>query len=158
MKRMIGITLIALACALGSYADSYQYISAVFSTGSQWAVSDDLPVAGELDRVILWNTDPKGTSTVVIANYAGTAIADTIVSVTITNSLAAPVVVIPRRVGTGITGTTLTYGTSGGTGVVQQLSVPYEKFYLGGNTKVKVTEGATLTVTNYLKAQFIYKR
>lgn len=161
MKKVIGIMLVALACASGAFADSYTYTSEAFSTATQWAASSDLPVNGELDRIILWNTDPKGTSVVVIANYAGTAIADVLYTGIVNNASAAPIVVIPRRVGTDTSGTALTHAITTGAStnyVTQSMSVPYEKIMLGGNVKVRVVNQGTTTVTNYLNAQFIFKR
>ena len=160
MKKLIGLVLVTLACVAGAFADSYTYTSDAFSTATQWAVSSDIPVQGELDRVILWNSDPKGTSVVVIANYAGDTIADVIYTGTVVNSAGAPKIVLPRRVGTTTAGTALSAVTvANSTGIVTTLlSVPYEKYMLGGNTKVRVVDAGTTTVTNYLKAQFIFTR
>jgi hypothetical protein len=160
-KSILGIMVSLLPFA--ALADSYTYPGEVTSTATQWYVSDDIPVAGELDRIVLWNTDPKGTSVVVIANYAGDEIADIIYTGTVVNSSGAPVVVRPRRVGTGTSGTALTYGIGSGSAALtnlatQILTVPYEKFILGGNTKARVVDAGTTTVTNYMNAQFIFKR
>ena len=162
MNKMILGVLISLL-PFAALADSYTYPGEVTSTATQWYVSDDIPVAGELDRIVLWNTDPKGTSVVVIANYAGDVIADIIYTGTVVNSAGAPVVVRPRRVGTGTSGTALTYGTVATAGmdtnlITQILSVPYEKFILGGNIKARVVDAGTTTVTNYMNAQFIFDR
>ena len=160
MKKMIGIVLAMLACIAGAYADSYTYTSDAFSTATQWAVSDALPVAGQLDRVILWNTDPKGTAVVVVATYAGSVQADIICTAKVNNVASAPIVIRTRRVGTASSGTALAYATSaeGITNITQILSVPYEKIMLGGNTKVWAIDAGTTTVTNFVNVQFIYSK
>ncbi len=159
-KMIIGLLLVAVPFI--AMADSYTWSSGTLSTGTQHETSADIPISGYLDRVIIWNTgNTLATSAVVIASYAGSTAADTIISAEAVGT--TPKVVRPRRVGTGSSGTALTHAIGAGSDALtnlatQVLSVPYERVYLGGNTKVQVTLASGTTQTNVTTVQFIFDR
>jgi len=157
MKKLIAVLFLSLV-ATGAMAGGFAWSSDTLSTAAQYQVSSDLPVSGELDKVIVWNNSAGCTTVVVIATYAGDTIADVIFSNAVANT--TPVVARPRRVGTDTAGTLLTsaYGNSVTGAATTVISLPYERFVLGGLTKVKVLlQDAATTKTNETSVQFITK-
>lgn len=159
MKKLIVMFMAVLATVGVSLADSYTWSSDTLSTAAQFEVSSDLPVAGKLDKIIVWNSSVACTTVVTVANYAGSTAADVIFSNSVANTL--PVVARPRRLGTDIAGTLLAsaYGSSVTGAATSVISVPYEAGMLGGNTKIRVLlQDAAATRTNTTSVQFIYSK
>jgi len=159
MKKMLIALLTLAVSAIAVNAEHYYWPVAGIATTTT-VTSADLPVSGELDRVILWNSVNTQTSVVTIASYAGTSIADVIYTGKV--SAAAIVVARPRRVGTDSAGTALTAAQIAGstdTNLVSTiLYVPYEKILLSGNIKIRVVDESTASATNTLHAQFLYTK
>jgi len=162
MKKLIVMFMAVLATVGVSLADSYTWSSDTLSTAAQFEVSSDLPIAGKLDRIIVWNSASACTTVVTVANYAGSTAADVIYSNSVAN--ATPVTARPRRVGTTSAGVALAAVVGSGSDALTNLattvlSAPYEGIMLGGNTKVRVLlQDAAATRTNTTSVQFIYSK
>lgn len=150
MKRMIVGSIGVLLVASMACADTYTYslTAAVGSTN----VSAAIPVSGYLDKIEI--SGAGGTSTVVIATYAG-ALGTTAVDTLATLTLTTPKVIRLRVQPTDNTGTVIpavyAAGGTGGTNAATMLVVPYDKVLVGGNIKIStIDSGATGDTTKYV--------
>lgn len=159
MQKLITIALLVAAFAGFARADSYTWTSGTLSTDTAVEVSSALPVQGYLDRVIVRNSNASAiTNQVILATYIGGNEGDVLcVSTAVTTTVD---VQIPRRLGTATgSGVTLAQGLDpiGGTNAYYQLlNANYEKIYLGGDTRLKVTVDAPAAVTNVTTVTLIY--
>ena len=162
MRKMLIAAILGLLLVSGGYADSYVY-SFDGLTNGETSTSAAIPVSGWLDRVEV-SQSATVTSTVTVATFDSTTEMDKFVylaSLTDTTK-----VVRPRVVGTGTTGTDLTYAHQAGLAnttnlVGQVLVVPYERMMIGGNTKIKVVNtscNASSGGTNDVKVVIYYER
>ena len=154
MKKLLGIVMIlACVCGLGR-ADTWTYtIDAV--TGKSYT-SGVAVASGWLDR-LEFSQETASTCTWQVATY------DSANSKVIQlyggkgNDTGDTTVIRPRGLGTSTNGTQITYvAASGTTNVLQQLVAQYEPMMIGGNTRVKITQGAVTGLTNTLKVTIFY--
>ena len=154
MKKLGLLVILACVCGMG-YADTWTYT--VDAVQAKSYTSDVIQASGYIER-IEFNQEADSTCTVVVATYTpdnATAI-ETFAS--LSNNTDTSKTVRPRVVGTGTTGTALTYvAASGTTNVLQQVVVPYERMMIGGNSRVKITQGAVTGLTNTLKVVVFYE-
>lgn len=162
MRKMIIAAIVGLLLVSGSYADSYVYSFNALTNG-ETSTSAAIPVSGWLDRIEV-SQSATVTSTVTVATFDGTTAMEKFAY--LASLTDATKIVRPRVVGTGTTGTTLTYahqpGLENTTNLVGQVLVaPYERMLIGGNTKIQVVNtscnGAT-GGTNDVKVVIYYER
>jgi len=158
MKKMLTLVLMVACVATVARADFYEY-SATLATGAVTTVSDQIPVAGYLDRVEIIQTAGR-TNSFTIASYDGTTAIDTVVS---SASLATATDVIrPRVIGTTTAGVDLAGAITGGTNTSAAASTvliaPYERPLVGGNLKVSILGNAANVETTAVKVRFYFER
>lgn len=160
MKKCRILALVAglFACATIN-ADTVT--TTVSATGAD-AYSSAIPISGYLDRVEIVKSGDNDVVNIDVATFSGTTAIDTYVDINALATATDKVVIRPRFVGTGLSGTSLTAATAGDTGAITNgyastvLTVPYERPLVGGNIKLKVgaSAGTNATVT----ATFYYER
>jgi hypothetical protein len=159
MKKIVSLFAVFALAGLVN-ADTFTWTSDVLLTNGQISISADLPVAGYLDKVEVWNSTAGMTSAVTIASYAGATAADTFVNLAAVGG-TTPSVVRPRVIGTTTAGANLAAavlatGDNSTNLVTTFLAANYEPIMLGGNTRVKVT--GTVAATNTVTVRLFFKR
>jgi len=154
MKKIVSLIAVFALAGLVN-ADTFTWSSDVLLTNGQISVSADLPVAGYLDKVEVWNSTAGMTSAVTIASYAGAVAADTFVNLAAVGG-TTPSVVRPRVIGTTTAGVNLAGNSAGTNHATQVLTAYYEPVMLGGNTRVSVT--GTVASTNTVTVRLFFKR
>lgn len=162
MRKLIIIAILVAAFAGFARADSYTWTSGTLSTDTAVEVSSALPVRGYLDRMIVRNSNASAiTNQVILATYIGGVEGDVLcVSTAVTTTVD---VQIPRRLGTATgSGVEIAAVSAGGSTnlsyyTTQMLGASYEKIYLSGDTRLKVTVDAPAAVTNVTTVTLIYE-
>lgn len=158
MKQgMVAVLVVMAALVCGpAFADTFIYGSSAVTNGGTYT-SGQITGAGWLDRVEV-QQDAGGTCTVVVASYDanGTAV-DTFCTL---SSQAGNKVVRPRFIGTTTAGVALTAALSDGTAsnVTTQLTAAYERAWIGGNAKIKITGTASCDTTNAVQVTLFFSK
>jgi hypothetical protein len=153
MKKLF---ILAAACAFAFVAISDTVTVTVSAAGAA-AYSDPINISGYLDRVELVKSSDNDVVDIDLATWSGTTAVDTYVNIDALATATDVVVIRPRVLGTGASGTTLTAATDivsttdDSTNAVTTtiLAAPYERPLVGGNIKLKVgaSAGTNATVT-----------
>ena len=155
MKRLL---IFAAAVALfASFAVADSATVEVTAAGAA-TYSDAINISGYIERVELVKSTDNDVVDIDVATFDGTTILESIVNIDALATSTDTVVIRPRVVGTGLSGTALAAvtGTAVGTNTTQMLTVPYERIMAGGNIKLKVTAAAGTNAT--VKATIYYQR
>lgn len=155
MKRLL---IFAAAVALfASFAVADSATVEVTAAGAA-TYSDAINISGYIERVELVKSTDNDVVDIDVATFDGTTILESIVNIDALATSTDTVVIRPRVVGTGLSGTALAAvtGTAVGTNTTQMLTVPYERIMAGGNVKLKVTAAAGTNAT--VKATIYYER
>jgi hypothetical protein len=155
MKRLL---IFAAAVALfASFAVADSATVEVTAAGAA-TYSDAINISGYIERVELVKSTDNDVVDIDVATFDGTTILESIVNIDALATATDTVVIRPRVVGTGLSGTALAAvtGTAVGTNTTQMLTVPYERIMAGGNIKLKVTAAAGTNAT--VKATIYYQR
>ena len=155
MKRLL---IFAAAVALfASFAAADSATVEVTAAGAA-TYSDAIDISGYIERVELVKSTDNDVVDIDLATFSGTTILESIVNIDALATATDTVVIRPRVVGTGLSGTALAAvtGTAVGTNTTQMLTVPYERIMAGGNIKLKVTAAAGTNAT--VKATIYYQR
>jgi hypothetical protein len=155
MKRLL---ICAAAVALfASFAVADSATVEVTAAGAA-TYSDAINISGYIERVELVKSSDNDVVDIDVATFSGTTILESIVDINALATATDTVVIRPRVVGTGLSGTALAAvtGTAVGTNTTQMLTVPYERIMAGGNVKLKVTAAAGTNAT--VKATIYYER
>lgn len=155
MKRLL---IFAAAVALfASFAVADSATVEVTAAGAA-TYSDAINISGYIERVELVKSTDNDVVDIDVATFDGTTILESIVNIDALATSTDTVVIRPRVVGTGLSGTALAAvtGTAVGTNTTQMLTVPYERIMAGGNVKLKVTAAAGTNAT--VKATIYYQR
>ena len=155
MKKLL-LALAAVAICT-SYAVADSKTVTVTATGAA-AYSDQIPVSGYIERVELVKSTDNDVVDIDLGTFDGTTLLESVVDINALATATDTVVLRPRVVGTGLSGTALAAvtGTAVGTNTTQMLTVPYERIMAGGNLKLKVTAAAGTNAT--VKATIYYER
>lgn len=152
MKKLISVlAIMASVCVVNAATES---VSLTVTNGQAITYTAPINVSGILDKIEVVQSSGC-TSTVTIATYSGTTAIETFASL---SSMTTPKVVRPRILPTDNTGTSLAAVSNLGTSVGTVLSVNYARPTIGGNVKMAVTSGATVTGTNTVTATFYYDK
>lgn len=161
MKKVligIGIAAALVAVAIPTQAADalYQEVTVICTNGGT-AYSDQLVVAGYLDKVE-YVKGGADTQTFTIATFSGTTAIDTFATKQLAGATQG--VIRPRTIGTTTGGTALAAVTSYGNYATNALGqpvsnlvvttsavVPYERFRIGGNTKIYVSSDSEASGT-----------
>ena len=155
MKRLL---VFAAAVALfASFAVADSATVEVTAAGAA-TYSDAINISGYIERVELVKSTDNNVVDIDVATFDGTTILESIVNIDALATSTDTVVIRPRVVGTGLSGSALAAvtGTAVGTNTTQMLTVPYERIMAGGNIKLKVTAAAGTNAT--VKATIYYQR
>lgn len=152
MKKVligIGIAAALVASVIPTQAQGlYQEVTVICTNGGT-AYSDALAVGGYLDK-IEYIKGGAATQTFTIATFSGTTAIDTFATKQLAGATQG--VIRPRTIGTTTAGVALsastTYGIYATNAFGQPISnlvattsatIPYERFRIGGNTKIYVS-------------------
>jgi len=143
IQKMLALAVAFLAVGLiGAQADMTKNSGTVITNQVATSV---IVASGYLDRFVINQTDSSTTNTITIGIMDGTERVETLVS--LADWTGDNIVVAPRKVGTSSAGVALAGATTtvlDGTNIVATtvLSVPYEKYMIGGNLQISVTGGS----------------
>lgn len=156
MKKLV--TLLALVAGLFACVANAAFVETTVTASGAAAYSDQIPASGYLDRIEIIKSGDNDVVDIDVATFSGTTIVDGLVDINALATATDTVVIRPRRVGTGVSGTALAgaLGANAGTNVTQVLVAPYERPMVGGNLKLKVTAGAGTNAT--VTARFYFER
>jgi hypothetical protein len=151
MKKLL--TFAAAVALFASFAVADSVTVTVTGTNAI-TYSDAINASGWLDRVEIVKSGDTGTCDIVLGTYSGATSLEKFVNISALAEGTDTVVLRPRAVGTVLTsGTAITAvtGTAVGTNTTTMLVAPYERFMIGGNTKLAVTSttNAVITATLY---------
>lgn len=156
MKRLILCACAVLFVAAAAQSDT---ATATVTTAGAAGYSAVIPASGWLDRVEIVKSSDNDVVDIDLATWSGTTAVQTFVDINALATSTDQKVVIPRTVGTTSGGTALTAagaivaGASTNAVAGTVLVVPYEKYLIGGNLKLKVGSSAgtnaTVTATLY---------
>ena len=150
MKRIM-LTLAAAMLTICAVADTRTVT--VSATGAD-AFSEQINASGWLDRVEIVKSTDNDVVNIDLATWTGTTAVDTYVDINALATATDVVVIRPRVIGTGASGTALAAagllvagGVTNVSGTV--LVAPYERPMIGGNLKLKVgaSAGTNATIT-----------
>ena len=155
MKRLL--TFAAAVALFASFAVADSATVEVTAAGAA-TYSDAINISGYIERVELVKSTDNNVVDIDVATFDGTTILESIVNIDALATSTDTVVIRPRVVGTGLSGSALAAvtGTAVGTNTTQMLTVPYERIMAGGNIKLKVTAAAGTNAT--VKATIYYQR
>lgn len=155
MKKLL--TFAAAVALFASFAVADSATVEVTAAGAA-TYSDAINISGYIERVELVKSTDNDVVDIDVATFSGTTILESIVNIDALATATDTVVIRPRVVGTGLSGTALAAvtGTAVGTNTTQMLTVPYERIMAGGNIKLKVTAAAGTNAT--VKATIYYER
>jgi hypothetical protein len=155
MKKLL--TFAAAVALFASFAVADSATVEVTAAGAA-TYSDAINISGYIERVELVKSTDNDVVDIDVATFSGTTILESIVDINALSTSTDTVVIRPRVVGTGLSGSALAaVVTSGPYGVATTaLSVPYERIMAGGNVKLKVTAAAGTNAT--VKATIYYQR
>jgi hypothetical protein len=160
MKRLLIFAAAVALFASFAVADS---VTVTVNGTNAITFSDAINASGWLDRVEIVKSGDTGTCDIVLGTYSGTTSLEKFVNIDDLAEGTDSVVLRPRAVGTLLTAgtalsaSTTTYAgdaTNGTNAVVTTiLMAPYERFMIGGNTKLAVTSttNAVITATLYFE-------
>jgi len=150
MKRLILIAAVCV-CAFAAFADSVT-VTVTCPTNGTTTYSSAINASGWVDRIeIVKSLDAAGAN-IDIATFSGTTAMNSFVDINALASATDTVVIRPRVLGTGLSGTALAAvtGTAVGTNTTTMLVAQYERMMIGGNTLLSVSgTNATVTATIY---------
>ena len=160
MKRLL---IFAAAVALfASFAAADSATVEVTAAGAA-TYSDAINISGYIERVELVKSADNDVVDIDLATFSGTTILESIVNIDALATATDTVVIRPRVVGTGLSGSALAavvtsgpYGEGTNGVATTALTVPYERIMAGGNVKLKVTAAAGTNAT--VKATIYYQR
>jgi hypothetical protein len=158
MKRLLILTACALAVS-GAFADS---VTVTVSATGAAAFSSPILASGYLDRVEIVKSGDNDVVGIDLATFEGTTALQTFVDINALATATDTVVIRPRAVGTGASGTAFTAagaivaGASTNAVAGTVLVAPYERYMIGGNLKLKVSAGDGTNAT--VKAIIYYDR
>ena len=155
MKKLL--TFAAAVSLFASFAVADSATVEVTAAGAA-TYSDAINISGYIERVELVKSTDNDVVDIDVATFDGTTILESIVNIDALATATDTVVIRPRVVGTGLSGTALAAvtGTAVGTNTTTMLTVPYERIMAGGNVKLKVTAAAGTNAT--VKATIYYQR
>ena len=155
MKKLL--TFAAAVALFASFAVADSETVEVTAAGAA-TYSDAINISGYIERVELVKSTDNNVVDIDVATFDGTTILESIVNIDALATATDTVVIRPRVVGTGLSGTALAAvtGTAVGTNTTTMLTVPYERIMAGGNVKLKVTAAAGTNAT--VKATIYYQR
>lgn len=156
LTSILAIVLLA-ACALTLAPQPAMADTATVTVTAAGAAtySAAIPASGWLDRIELVKSSDNDVVDVVVATYSGTTALTTFASISAMATSSDTAVIVPRKVATTSAGVAMTAVTSADTRTTTNnvcttiLAVPYERYMIGGNVKLKVgaSAGTNATVT-----------